>query len=318
VEIATPTGFHHHPSPSGRPVQSPTMSSPATITSFNHHTHSSVGPTTFPPQGHPHQGGDHQRHRGSVSSYQSPITQGYHPPQIPPSYEHYDPAQGYVSHTGGSQTHFNQQQGQFNQSGQVLPPFSSIQAPTAGTSHDNKRYRPHDGHRGKRPASSSASTSSDMEDEDQGELPASGLTAPWEVLKSLADVASERAQKASSTPLVLFRLFFLFVSAVRFLLTQSLWFLNQQESGAIASEPQSRARTPDHDRSRPSKRRKIRHKNRGVTFPDGMSDLPLVARDLLMPLQLFQRISFLKMRRFNCSKCIKLCIPYTWIFFSSN
>lgn len=36
--------------------------------------------------------------------------------------------------------------------------------------------------------------SSDVE-EDNGELPASGLVAPWEVLRGLADVAIERATK---------------------------------------------------------------------------------------------------------------------------
>lgn len=37
--------------------------------------------------------------------------------------------------------------------------------------------------------------SSDFDDEDNGELPASGLVAPWEVLRGLADVAIERAAK---------------------------------------------------------------------------------------------------------------------------
>ena len=42
---------------------------------------------------------------------------------------------------------------------------------------------------------SSAVTSADSTDaeEDDGELPASGLVAPWEVLRGLADVAIERA-----------------------------------------------------------------------------------------------------------------------------
>jgi hypothetical protein len=37
--------------------------------------------------------------------------------------------------------------------------------------------------------------SSDVDEEDNGELPASGLVAPWEVLRGLADVAIERAKK---------------------------------------------------------------------------------------------------------------------------
>lgn len=50
----------------------------------------------------------------------------------------------------------------------------------------------------KRPLSSSLLTSgesSDFDEEDNGELPAQGLVAPWEVLRGLADVASRRAAK---------------------------------------------------------------------------------------------------------------------------
>jgi hypothetical protein len=38
-------------------------------------------------------------------------------------------------------------------------------------------------------------TSSDNEDDDNGELPASGLVAPWEVLRNLANVAIQREAK---------------------------------------------------------------------------------------------------------------------------
>jgi len=52
---------------------------------------------------------------------------------------------------------------------------------------------------GKRPYPVSAATSaaSSDDEEDGGELPASGLVAPWEVLRGLADVAIQRAAKAS-------------------------------------------------------------------------------------------------------------------------
>ena len=54
----------------------------------------------------------------------------------------------------------------------------------------------------KRHATSSSNVtsanSSDLDDEENGELPASGLVAPWEVLRGLADVAIERAAKVSS------------------------------------------------------------------------------------------------------------------------
>lgn len=51
----------------------------------------------------------------------------------------------------------------------------------------------------KRQASSNVTSanSSDLDDEENGELPASGLVAPWEVLRGLADVAIERAAKVS-------------------------------------------------------------------------------------------------------------------------
>lgn len=49
-----------------------------------------------------------------------------------------------------------------------------------------------------------------------------------------------------------------------------LIFLIAQENGGDSSEPQSRARTPSPDRqSRPTKRRKVRHKVRGGVYQDG-------------------------------------------------
>ncbi|KZT02423.1 uncharacterized protein LAESUDRAFT_730171 [Laetiporus sulphureus 93-53] len=85
-------------------------------------------------------------------------------------------------------------------------------------------------------SNATSANSSDVEEED-GELPASGLVAPWEVLRGLADVAIERAAK---------------------------------ENGE-ASGPPSRARTvsPDPRQPRPVKRRKMSHKQaRFMTFPD--------------------------------------------------
>ena len=43
--------------------------------------------------------------------------------------------------------------------------------------------------------STETSADSSDEEEDGGELPASGLVAPWEVLRGLADVAIQRAAK---------------------------------------------------------------------------------------------------------------------------
>lgn len=49
----------------------------------------------------------------------------------------------------------------------------------------------------KRTLSTSVGTSAESSEveEDDGELPASGLVAPWEVLRGLADVAAQRAAK---------------------------------------------------------------------------------------------------------------------------
>ncbi|KAF8481051.1 hypothetical protein DFH94DRAFT_667683 [Russula ochroleuca] len=94
---------------------------------------------------------------------------------------------------------------------------------------------------GKRPFPMSTETSADSSDEDDdgGELPASGLVAPWEVLRGLADVAIQRAAK---------------------------------ENGE-ASDPQSRTRSPSPDpRSRrPSKRRRYHQMPRVLKFPDVVS-----------------------------------------------
>ena len=139
--------------------------------------------------------------------------------------------------------------------GPVLPPFSSIEA--TGSSRSNVssvRYQeetrqvgfriPESAIGSKRPMPQSTVTSadsSDNEEEDNGELPASGLVAPWEVLRGLADVAVERASLENGDE----------------------------------SQPVSRARTPDGDgrRSRPTKRRKVQHKPPRIVFQDGTLSL---------------------------------------------
>jgi hypothetical protein len=94
----------------------------------------------------------------------------------------------------------------------ALPPFSSIQtmgppapqqsnvslvryqASEAGHSRSNKQAS---GSKRQAPTSSTVTSadSSDFDDDDGGDLPVSGLVAPWEVLRGLADVAIERAAK---------------------------------------------------------------------------------------------------------------------------
>ncbi|KAJ7706360.1 hypothetical protein B0H17DRAFT_1036885 [Mycena rosella] len=222
----------YHPSPS---LHSPSMSTPPA----GHQHVGDVQPPT-PTGTFPHTAAMSapplRQSRGQLPApgYQGPSSQ-----PSPGSYSHYPvQGQGYV----GS--------GQSTQ-GPVLPPFSSIQTMGPPTSqqanvssirYDNGQARQHSqpGSSGKRHAPGSANVtsadSSDIDEEDTGELPDSGLVAPLEVLRSLADVASERAAKE-----------------------------NGDSSG-----PQSRGRTPSPDRqSRAAKRRKIRHRGRAtLIFPD--------------------------------------------------
>jgi hypothetical protein len=141
-----------------------------------------------------------QQHRGSISHSnmmsptQAPATTQYHPPQLPPSYNNFSsPTQMYSS--GG------------NSQGPVLPPFSSLQQ---GNTHQSNmssvRYNSHgdsalsssaSGSKRTAPPSSNVTSvnSSDNEEDDNGGLPASGLVAPWEVLRNLANVAIQREAK---------------------------------------------------------------------------------------------------------------------------
>ncbi|KAG5729514.1 hypothetical protein E4T56_gene4612 [Termitomyces sp. T112] len=220
---AYPQPFHQQHSPN---MSSPSMSTPTATHQHMSEIHPSPsgGPTVFSPS---HQGSMPPPVPSNTDSSFSMIPQSYASHQSPHAYNH-----------GSGQ-------------GPVLPPFSSISSmgpPTAQSNVSSLRYQalenqhPHPISRSqtsgmKRHATSNAASanSSDIDDEDNGELPASGLVAPWEVLRGLADVAIERAAKE-----------------------------NGDSSG-----PQSRARTPSPDRlGRPSKRRKIRHKHRNLTFPD--------------------------------------------------
>ncbi|EIW86878.1 hypothetical protein CONPUDRAFT_134221 [Coniophora puteana RWD-64-598 SS2] len=185
--------------------------------------------------------------RNAMTSTQSQgVNPEFHPPQLPPSYDNAStPTQTY-----GFNTHA---------SAQSLPSFSSIQGAGGAVqqAHTSSRYSSMEtshhrsahrhahaatttsGNKRAIPSSSNVTSadSSDVDDDDNGELPASGLVAPWEVLRGLADVAIERAAK---------------------------------ENGEMSSEPQSRTRTPSPERQgRPPKRRKIRHRvPRGAVFPD--------------------------------------------------
>lgn len=125
----------------------------------------------------------------------------FHASPLTPSYPNYAPNTQAYSHGTAAQSH-------------ALPPFSSISTmgPPAQQGNisslryqtaDNSRSLPRNissGSKRQAPSSSNVTSadSSDLDEEDNGELPASGLVAPWEVLRGLADVAIERAAKVSS------------------------------------------------------------------------------------------------------------------------
>ena len=158
--------------------------------------------------------------------------------------------------------------------GPSLPPFSSIESMgpprSQPTNVSSMRYNAADagGQRGqptgtKRaapPSSTVTSADSSEVEEEGGELPASGLVAPWEVLRGLADVAIERAAKVCERKCS---------SSHDCPLTWALLLV--QENGGESEAP-SRARTtsPEPRQTRPAKRRKVYHAPpRSTTFPDG-------------------------------------------------
>ncbi|KAF8213228.1 hypothetical protein K438DRAFT_1803609 [Mycena galopus ATCC 62051] len=213
--------------------QSPVLHSPSMSTPPAGHQHVGDAQPSTPTGPFPHSAPPARQSRGQLPppGYQGPPSQ-----TTPGAYSHYPAQGGYPSSNQTSQ-------------GPVLPPFSSIQTmgPPSAQQANVSSIRYDNGHpqarqhsqTGKRHASGSANvTSADSSDidEEEGELPDSGLVAPLEVLRGLADVATERAAKE-----------------------------NGDSSG-----PQSRGRTPSPDRqSRAAKRRKIRHRGRPtLIFPD--------------------------------------------------
>ncbi|KAI0094371.1 hypothetical protein BDY19DRAFT_912476 [Irpex rosettiformis] len=211
-----------HPSPTVHSMSSPSGSTP---TAGNH-------PTPL-------------MHRDSITSnvYQSPPLNatGHRPTG---SGEIHAPSTHYAQQSSGPP----------GSHGTTLPPFSSIESmgpPRPQPSNvSSVRYHaaepgrsrsgPETSSGSKRAFPSSTVTSADSTDaeEDDGELPASGLVAPWEVLRGLADVAIERAAL---------------------------------ENGGESEAP-SRARTtsPEPRHVRPAKRRKVQHKQ---TVPSILPDV---------------------------------------------
>lgn len=215
---AYPQSFHHQ-SPS---LSSPSMSTPTVGHQQVNEMHSS------PPGGsnsYPTSHGSIVNAPPSRPSRPSMSNPGYQSSSIPQTTQasppgEYHPPQLQASHGGYHQGAQSYNPGPHGPQGPILPPFSSISSiQTMGppNSHQsnvssvryqsvdgNHTHRPtgrHHAHSSKRAPPSSNVTSadsSDLDDEEDGELPASGLVAPWEVLRGLADVAIERAAKACS------------------------------------------------------------------------------------------------------------------------
>lgn len=196
---AYPPAFHH---------QSPSIHSPLISTPTPTHQHLNDAHHPSPPGG------------PNFSTSHGPIL---HPPRaarasLPNVYGSVPgPSSESGSVTAPSYNNgFNHSQSNPNYSHQqppVLPPFSAIQSQTMGPPGSQPpsalRY-PHElnalrsgsrhhsaGHKRQAAAPSNVTSadSSDIEDDDNGELPPGGLVAPWKVLQGLADVAVERASK---------------------------------------------------------------------------------------------------------------------------
>ncbi|KAH9898196.1 hypothetical protein C8Q73DRAFT_639925 [Cubamyces lactineus] len=250
-----PPPFAHH-SPGGQSLGSPAVSTPSTGAPHPHlmvdttHTGHPLATSTLT-----------SSHVMANPAAQRPHREP-HPPMYPPPglpQNHRPAGPGDMHPQGpGNMMYNNGASGQQHpgaHGGPSLPPFSSIESmgpprsqPTNVSSMrynaaDNGRQqgRPHEvgsgTKRGLPPPSAANSADSSDAEEEGGELPASGLVAPWEVLRGLADVAIERAAK---------------------------------ENGAESEAP-SRARTasPEPRQARPAKRRKVHHlPPRSTTFPD--------------------------------------------------
>jgi hypothetical protein len=201
--VYPPTFTNHSPSvhSMGSPsISTPTVGShPPQLMVDTAHTPTPGGTSVLTPS--------HVRHRDSISNtYQSPPVGpavhrssgagDMHPPPIPP---------------GGMYG-----QAQAGPHGMTLPPFSSLETmgPPRGqpSNVSSMRLSSGDHSQGQRlqgrtingleaasgskrafPTSNVTSADSTDAEDDDGELPASGLVAPWEVLRGLADVAIERA-----------------------------------------------------------------------------------------------------------------------------
>ncbi|KAF9029217.1 hypothetical protein BDZ89DRAFT_1091823 [Hymenopellis radicata] len=196
-----PPGFQHSPV-----MQSPGAPTPTSVHSDGQPPNIVGGPPTYArgPGASTPSGGSRPRYPpvgGPLPGGPPPPGSEYANPPPPPPQQQIGPPSIFAPPPGPYPG--------FPPQSNVLPPFSALQAmgqqPGAVPQQQQQQQPPGNvssvrfqpSTTGKRPASSGAS--SDGED-DNGELPASGLVAPWEVLRGLADVAIERAAKWDSRP----------------------------------------------------------------------------------------------------------------------
>lgn len=155
-------------------------------------------------------------HEQNPAAYRSPPLSATGQRQVGPSgmqYSHFS----FTSSSQLAQGHIGN--GPHNQS-TTLPPFSSISGvdsmgPPRSQPANVSSVRYHTSGSKRAAPTSSNVTSADSTDaeEDDGELPASGLVAPWEVLRGLADVAIERAAQVTPS-LLLFSAYILMKTAL--------------------------------------------------------------------------------------------------------
>ncbi|KAH9948236.1 hypothetical protein B0H21DRAFT_848279 [Amylocystis lapponica] len=245
--------FTHH-SPGAHSLGSPGVSTPSTgglhppqlMVDTAHPGQPSPSSALTPAHAHMSSAGIRQHRDQGPNTYSSPtLSATGHRPPGPSDMQHQSPNLMYPPPPPPPH-------GRTGPQGTTLPPFSSLETmgpprsqPTNVSSlRHNAMHRASNGEgpsgskRAAPPSSNVTSADSSDVDDEGGELPASGLVAPWEVLRGLADVAIERAAK---------------------------------ENGGEVSEPPSRARTasPEPRQSRPAKRRKVHHKQpRFTNYPD--------------------------------------------------
>lgn len=144
----------------------------------------------------------HSTHSGGVRSMMTPVSssQPYHHSPTPSLEMH--PSQFTPGHNQYAQGNIPP-----NFHPPMLPPaYGEPMGPPSGMRHpyaDPSQQHLHGlgnepaNSGSKRTLSTSVGTSAESSEveEDDGELPASGLVAPWEVLRGLADVAAQRAAK---------------------------------------------------------------------------------------------------------------------------